>query len=101
MQEWVELGAQVLLRPGRDLSGALPGGGCELCLSLCHQSLSVGEGASGCTLQHCRELSLERYVISKGHLFLCFLPTCWLWVVLSYPFFPKGMFCSVEAEPTR
>lgn len=45
MREWVELAAQVLLRLDRDRSGALPGGGCELCVSLCHQSLSVGEHA--------------------------------------------------------
>lgn len=102
MQEWVELAAQVLLRLDRDRSGALPGGGCELCVSLCHQSLSVGERASGCMLQHCQELSLERCVISKGHLFVCFLRTCWLQVVLSFPFFStKGVFCSVEAEPTQ
>lgn len=103
MQEWVELAAQVLLRLDRDLSGALPGGGCELCLSLCYQSLSVGEGASASTLQHCQQLSLERGVTSKGHLFVCFLPTCWLWVALPYPFFflPKRVFCSVGIEPTQ
>ena len=91
----MELAAQVLLRLGRDLSGALLGdGGCELCLSLCHQSLSVREGRSGCTLQHCQELSLERCVISKGHLVGCFLPACWLWVALPYTLFsPK--WCSV------
>lgn len=74
MREWVEPAAQVLLRLDRDHSGALPGEGCELCVSLCHQSLSLGERASGCTLQHCQELSLERCVISKGHLFAFFEP---------------------------
>lgn len=88
----MELADQVLFGLGRDLSGALPGGGsCELCLFLTHQSLSVGEGVSGCTLQQCQELSLERCAISKGHLFVCFLPACWLRVALPYAFFfPQG-----------
>lgn len=47
MQEWVELAAQVLLSQ-TDLSGALPGGGWELCLFFA-TSLSVWRAAPSST----------------------------------------------------
>lgn len=100
MQKWVELAAQVLLRL-TDLSGALPGGGWELCLFFA-TSLSVWR-LHPPALPRVYQSSL-RGVTSKGLFFVYFPLSFWLWTVLSYSFFfftPERISVLWEQSPPR